>query len=158
MRTTQLGQLTVSAQGLGCMGMSEFYGATDWDSSVATINRALDLGVTFIDTADIYGQGHNEVLVGRAIAHRRDEVQLATLDADDFRRRNPRFAGDAGPANQAITDAVRSVADAKGVAPAQIALAWVYAQQDRLGVPLAPIPTPSASSGSSRTSPPSTSP
>jgi aryl-alcohol dehydrogenase-like predicted oxidoreductase len=78
MRTTKLGQLTVSAQGLGCMGMSEWYGAADWDSSIATINRALDLGVTFIDTADIYGAGHNEVLVGRGIAHRRDEVQLAT--------------------------------------------------------------------------------
>ena len=55
MRTAKLGQLTVSAQGLGCMGMSEWYGATDWDESIATINRALDLGVTFIDTADIYG-------------------------------------------------------------------------------------------------------
>jgi hypothetical protein len=59
MRTTKLGDLTVSAQGLGCMGMSEWYGATDWDESIATINRALDLGVTFIDTADIYGTGHN---------------------------------------------------------------------------------------------------
>src|SRR6204780_5280655 len=78
MRTTKLGDLTVSAQGLGCMGMSEWYGATDWDESIATINHALDLGVTFIDTADIYGAGHNEVLVGRGIAHRRDEVQLAT--------------------------------------------------------------------------------
>src|SRR5579862_753537 len=78
MRTTKLGDLTVSAQGLGCMGMSEWYGPTDWDQSIATINRALDLGVTFIDTADIYGAGHNEVLVGRGIAHRRDEVQLAT--------------------------------------------------------------------------------
>ena len=58
----------------------------------------------------------------------------------DFRRRNPRFAGQAGQANQAIVDAVRSVADAKGVTPAQVALAWVYAQADRLGVPLAPIP------------------
>jgi aryl-alcohol dehydrogenase-like predicted oxidoreductase len=278
MRTISLGELTVSAQGLGCMGMSEWYGATDWDESVATINRALDLGVTFIDTADIYGAGHNEVLVGRAIAHRRDEVQLATkfgidrsggdakrvirgeaayvqrscessltrlgvdtidlyylhrppqtaeieetvgamaelvkqgkvrylglseindellrrayavhpitavqseyslwtrdveqdaigamrelgvgfvpysplgrgfltatvdvstLDARDFRSRNPRFTGQAAQANQAIVDAVRSVADAKGVPPAQVALAWVYAQQDRLGVPLAPIP------------------
>ncbi len=278
MRTTKLGQLTVSAQGLGCMGMSEWYGATDWDESVATINRALDLGVTFIDTADIYGAGHNEVLVGRAIAHRREEVQLATkfgidrsagdahrvvrgehdyvkrsaeasllrlgvdhidlyylhrppqtaqieetvaamaelvaegkvrylglsevtddllrrahavhpitavqseyslwtrdveqdaigamrelgvgfvpysplgrgfltatvdlstLDDRDFRRRNPRFAGEAGRANLAIVDAVRSVAGAQGVAPAQVALAWVYAQADRLGVPLAPIP------------------
>ncbi|HJY73076.1 MAG TPA: aldo/keto reductase, partial [Streptosporangiaceae bacterium] len=278
MRTTTLGQLTVSAQGLGCMGMSEWYGTTDWDESIATIHRALDLGVTFIDTADIYGAGHNEVLVGRGIAGRRDEVQLATkfgidrsggdrhrvvrgeaayvqrscessltrlgvdridlyylhrppqtaeieetvgamaelvaegkvrylglsevshdllrrayavhpitavqseyslwtrdpetdamdamrelgvgfvpysplgrgfltatvdlstLDAKDFRSRNPRFAGQAGQANLAIVDAVRKVADAKGVAPAQVALAWVYAQQERLGVNLAPIP------------------
>ena len=278
MRTTKLGDLTVSAQGLGCMGMSQSYGAADWDESIATIHRAIDLGVTFIDTADLYGTGHNEVLVGRALAHRRDEVQLATkfgidrsggeahrilrgehdfvkrsceasllrlgvevidlyylhrppqtaeieetvgamaelvaegkvrylglsevddellrrayavhpisavqseyslwtrdlettvigamrelgvglvpysplgrgfltgtvdmaaLDPDDFRRRNPRFTGQAGAANQAIADAVRSVADARGVAPAQVALAWVYAQEERLGVPLAPIP------------------
>ena len=78
MRKVSLGELTVSAQGLGCMGMSEWYGQTDWDESIATIHRALDLGVTFIDTADIYGAGHNEVLVGRAIVGRRDEVQLAT--------------------------------------------------------------------------------
>ena len=78
MRTTKLGDLTVSAQGLGAMGMSEFYGPGDWDESIATIHRALDLGVTFIDTADAYGAGHNEVLVGRGIAHRRDEVRLAT--------------------------------------------------------------------------------
>ena len=260
------------------MGMSEWYGATDWDESIATIHRALDLGVTFIDTADIYGAGHNEVLVGRGIAGRRDEVQLATkfgidrsggdahrvirgehdyvkrscessltrlgtdvidlyylhrppqtaeieetvgamaelvaegkvrylglsevtgdllrrahavhpitavqseyslwtrdvetdavdamrelgvgfvpysplgrgfltatvdpgsFDAKDFRRRNPRFNGEAGQKNLAIVEAVRTVADAKGVAPAQIALAWVYAQEKRLGVPLAPIP------------------
>jgi aryl-alcohol dehydrogenase-like predicted oxidoreductase len=278
MRTTKLGDLTVSAQGLGCMGMSEWYGPTDWDESIATINRALDLGVTFIDTADLYGAGHNEVLVGRGIAHRRDEVQLATkfgidrtggdahrivrgehdyvkraceasltrlgvevidlyylhrppqtaeieetvgamaelvtegkvrylglsevndellrrahavhpiaavqseyslwtrdletevlgamrdlgvglvpysplgrgfltgtvdvaaLDDNDFRRRNPRFRGQASEQNQAIAATVGKVADAKGVPPAQVALAWVYAQQDRLGVPLAPIP------------------
>jgi len=278
MRTTSLGELTVSAQGLGCMGMSEWYGATDWDESIATIHRALDLGVTFIDTADAYGSGHNEVLVGRGIAHRRDEVQLATkfgidrsggdakrvirgeaayvqracessltrlgvdtidlyylhrppqtaeieetvgamaelvkqgkvrylglsevndellrrayavhpitavqseyslwtrdvetdaiaamrelgvgfvpysplgrgfltatvdvstLDDKDFRSRNPRFTGEAGQSNQAIVDAVRGVADAKGIPPAQVALAWVYAQTERLGVSLAPIP------------------
>ena len=67
-------------------------------------------------------------------------LDLGTLDASDFRRRNPRFAGQARQANLAIADAVRSVADAKGVAPAQVALAWVYAQQERLGVPLVPIP------------------
>jgi aryl-alcohol dehydrogenase-like predicted oxidoreductase len=277
-RKVSLGGLEVSAQGLGCMGMSEWYGHTDWDESVATIHRALDLGVTFIDTADIYGAGHNEVLVGRAISGRRDEVQLATkfgidrsggddkrvirgergyvkracetslvrlgvdvidlyylhrppqtaeieetvgamaelvaegkvrflglsevdsallrrahavhpitavqseyslwardpettvldalrdlgvglvpysplgrgfltgtvdvtaLDAKDFRSRNPRFTGTAVQANQAIADAVRSVADAKGVAPAQVALAWVHGAGDRLGVRLVPIP------------------
>jgi aryl-alcohol dehydrogenase-like predicted oxidoreductase len=277
-RNVSLGGLEVSAQGLGCMGMSEWYGHTDWDSSVATIHRALDLGVTFIDTADIYGAGHNEVLVGRGISGRRDEVQLATkfgidrsggddkrvirgergyvkracetslvrlgvdvidlyylhrppqtaeieetvgamaelvaegkvrylglsevdsallrrahavhpitavqseyslwardpettvldalrelgvglvpysplgrgfltgtvdvaaLDAKDFRSRNPRFTGSALEANQAIADAVRKVADAKGVTPAQVALAWVHGAGDRLGVPVVPIP------------------
>ncbi|VXB06361.1 aldo/keto reductase [Nocardioides sp. AX2bis] len=70
--------LTVSTLGLGCMGMSEFYGATDDASATETIRRALDLGVTFLDTADMYGPFTNEQLVGRAIAGRRDEVQLAT--------------------------------------------------------------------------------
>jgi aryl-alcohol dehydrogenase-like predicted oxidoreductase len=277
-RNVSLGGLTVSAQGLGCMGMSEWYGHTDWDESVATIRRALDLGVTFLDTADAYGAGHNEVLVGRAISGRRDEVQLATkfgidrsggddkriirgergyvkracessltrlgvdvidlyylhrppqtaeieetvgamaelvaegkvrylglsevdsallrrayavhpitavqseyslwardpettvldalrdlgvglvpysplgrgfltgtvdvtaLDAKDFRSRNPRFTGSAVQTNQLIADAVRSVADAKGVAPAQVALAWVHGAEARLGVPVVPIP------------------
>jgi aryl-alcohol dehydrogenase-like predicted oxidoreductase len=278
MRTTNLGDLTVSAQGLGCMGMSQSYGPTNWDESLATIDRAFDLGVTFLDTADAYGVGHNEVLVGRAIAGRRDQVQLATktgidrsmghdrpvfhgergyikrsceasllrlgvdvidlyylhrppqtgsieeavgamgelvaegkvrylglsevdedllrrahavhpitavqseysvwtrdpetavvpalrelgvglvpysplgrgfltgtvdaakLGAGDFRAGNPRFADGAAEANATIADEVRAVAGDKGVPPAEIALAWVYAQEDRLGVPVVPIP------------------
>jgi len=278
MRTVALGELTVSAQGLGCMGMSEWYGAADWDDSITTIRRALDLGVTFLDTADVYGAGHNEVLVGRAIDGRRAEVQLATkfgidrsmgddarvlrgerayvrracdasllrlgvdvidlyylhrppqtaqieetvgamaelvadgkvrhlglsevdsvllrrayavhpitavqseyslwtrdvestvadalrelgvglvpyaplgrgyltgtvdvasLSADDFRSRNPRFAGGAADRNQVIADAVRAVAERKDVAPAQVALAWVQGRSQRLGVPVVPIP------------------
>jgi len=74
----QLRDLTVSALGLGCMGMSEFYGSTDEQQGIDTIHRALDLGVTFLDTADMYGPFTNEELVGKAIAGRRDDVQLAT--------------------------------------------------------------------------------
>src|SRR6476661_11023192 len=70
--------LTVSALGLGCMGMSEFYGTGDEGEAIATIHRALDLGVTFLDTADMYGPFTNEQLVGKAVKGRRDEVQLAT--------------------------------------------------------------------------------
>ncbi len=73
-----LGGLEVSALGLGCMGMSQSYGAADRSESLATVHRALDLGVTFLDTSDVYGDGHNEELVGEAIAGRRDDVQLAT--------------------------------------------------------------------------------
>ncbi len=259
------------------MGMSEWYGAADWDESIRTIHRALELGVTFLDTADVYGAGHNEVLVGRAIHDRRDAVQLATkfgidrsggdrdrrirgsanyvkracessllrlgvdhidlyyahrppqdveieetvgamaglveegkvrhlglsevnadllrrahavhpitavqseyslwtreveavaptmaelgvglvpysplgrgfltgkvdldsLDDKDFRGHNPRFSGEAARSNQQIVDAVNAVAERRGVTASQVALAWVYAQADRLGVHLAPIP------------------
>ena len=74
----QIGTLTVSSLGLGCMGMSEFYGTPDEQGGTDTIHRALDLGVTVLDTADMYGPFTNEQLVGKAIAGRRDEVQLAT--------------------------------------------------------------------------------
>jgi aryl-alcohol dehydrogenase-like predicted oxidoreductase len=79
MERRTLGQgLEVSEQGLGCMGMSAFYGATDEDESIATIHRAIELGITFLDTAQLYGQGANEELVGRAVRGRRDEVEIAT--------------------------------------------------------------------------------
>ncbi|GGP01497.1 aldo/keto reductase [Nonomuraea glycinis] len=77
-RTLGNGGPRVSALGLGCMGMSEFYGQGDEKESIAVIHRALDLGIDFLDTADMYGNGHNERLVGRAIEDRRDQVVLAT--------------------------------------------------------------------------------
>lgn len=277
MKRAVLGGLDVSAQGLGCMGMSEYYGTTDWDANLATIGHAIDVGVTLFDTADQYGAGHNEVLLGRGIVGRRDAVQIATkfgidrssgddrrvhrgdapyvkrsceasllrlgvdhvdllylhrppqnaeieetvgamaelvqegkvrylglsevdsdllrrahgihpiaavqseyslwtrdveqvtptmaelgvglvpyaplgrgfltgsvrreaLDPNDFRARNPRFNGAAGRQNQAIADTVGVVAARLGVLPAQVALAWVYAQARRLGVSVVPIP------------------
>ncbi|WP_433021043.1 aldo/keto reductase [Kribbella sp. CA-294648] len=79
MRESQLGELTVSCLGLGCMGMSQSYGVQSDDAeSIATVHAAIDAGCTFIDTADVYGDGANEELVGRALAGRRDEVVLAT--------------------------------------------------------------------------------
>jgi aryl-alcohol dehydrogenase-like predicted oxidoreductase len=95
MDTRKLGAegLEVSAEGLGCMGMSEFYGATDDGESIATIHRALALGVTLIDTADIYGPQTNEVLVGEALLGRRDEVILATKFGIVRDPNNPTFRG-----------------------------------------------------------------
>src|SRR5215218_4042591 len=281
MRTRTLGNLTVAAQGLGCMGMSEFYGTGDQAEAERTISRALDLGVTFLDTADMYGPFTNEQLVGKAIAGRRGEVVLATkfgnerrpdggrvgingrpeyvhracdaslqrlgvdvielyyqhrvdtsvpieetwgalrelveagkirhagiseaapetirrahavqpvtavqteyslwtrdpedngvlatcaelgigfvayspigrgflsgrirsvedLQADDFRRHNPRFQGENFARNLDLVDRVREIADEKGVTASQLALAWVMAQSDRAGNPtIVPIP------------------
>ena len=87
MKQRRLGSqgLEVSAEGLGCMGMSQSYGPADEVESIATIHRALDLGVTFLDTADMYGPFTNERLVGRAIAGRRDEVVLATKFGNERR-------------------------------------------------------------------------
>jgi aryl-alcohol dehydrogenase-like predicted oxidoreductase len=85
MQTRHLGSLSVSAIGLGCMGMSEFYGSGDDAESIATIHRALDLGCSFLDTADMYGPFTNERLVGKAIAGRRDEVVVATKFGNERR-------------------------------------------------------------------------
>jgi len=108
MKTRKLGSegLEVSALGLGCMGMSEFYGRGDESESVATIHRALDLGINFLDTADMYGPFTNEQLVGRAIRDRRDNVVLATKFAN-VRGENGEFLGIRGDA-----DYVRQACDA----------------------------------------------
>ncbi|MBL1110328.1 aldo/keto reductase [Streptomyces sp. 5-8] len=106
--TRHLGNLAVSAQGLGCMGMSHGYGATDDAQSIATLHRALDLGVTLLDTADFYGAGHNEELIGRAIAGRRDEVVLATKFGFANRLGEPtRIRGDAAYVRQACEASLR---------------------------------------------------
>src|SRR5512135_3702643 len=78
MKTRTLGSLKVSAIGLGCMGMSAFYGSSDEQEAVATIHRALELGINFLDTAQLYGPLTNEQLVGRAVKGRRDEYVIAT--------------------------------------------------------------------------------
>ncbi len=106
MDTRTLRDLTVSAQGLGCMGMSEFYGTGDQAEAERTIHRALDLGVTFLDTADMYGPFTNEQLVGRAIADRRDEVVLATKFGNERRPDGTRLGVNGKP------DYVRAACDA----------------------------------------------
>ncbi|GGJ41525.1 aldo/keto reductase [Streptomyces brasiliensis] len=106
--TRHLGELAVSAQGLGCMGMSHGYGAADDTQSIATLHHALDLGVTLLDTSDFYGSGHNEELIGRAIAGRRDEVVLATKFGFANRLGEPTLIrGDAAYVRQACEASLR---------------------------------------------------
>jgi aryl-alcohol dehydrogenase-like predicted oxidoreductase len=108
--TCRLGDLTVGAQGLGCMGMSAYYGAADPSESIATIHRALDRGVTLVDTADLYGNGANERLVGRTIATRREQVVLATKFGIQSSPNDPmvkRIRGDADYVAQACERSLR---------------------------------------------------
>ncbi|MGK5637087.1 aldo/keto reductase [Streptomyces sp. URMC 126] len=108
--TRRLGGLTVGAQGLGCMGMSHAYGASDDDQSVATLHRALDLGVTLLDTSDFYGRGHNEELIGRALAApaRRERAVVATKFGFANRLGEPTvIRGDAAYVRQACEASLR---------------------------------------------------
>jgi len=111
MQTRRLGSggLEVSALGLGCMGMSEFYGPADDAQSIAVIHRALELGVNFLDTADMYGPFVNEELVGRAIAGRRDQVVLATKFGNSRGPHGERLGirGDADYVRQCAEDSLR---------------------------------------------------
>src|SRR5947208_668456 len=160
MKHISLGGLDVSRIGLGAMSMSGYYNIGEGSDaeSILAIHRALDLGVTHLDTAEIYGPFINEELVGRAVRGHRDKAVLATkfgivshaargpgvLDsspanirtADDWRKTNPRFTGEHFQRNLRVVDEVEAVAAEVGATSAQIALAWLLAQ----GNDIAPIP------------------
>ena len=107
METRKLGSLEVSALGLGCMGMSAFYGSTDEGEAIATIQRALELGINFLDTAQLYGPLTNEELVGRAVKGRRDEYVIATKFARRMDNATPGHMSSIGPLDGSA-DHVRS--------------------------------------------------
>jgi aryl-alcohol dehydrogenase-like predicted oxidoreductase len=110
MHTRMLGKLEVSALGLGCMGMSAFYGSTDESEAIATIHRAQELGITFLDTAQLYGPLTNEELVGRAVAGHRDEYVIATKFARRMDNATPGDMSTTGPLDGSA-DHVRSSID-----------------------------------------------
>src|SRR4030095_5863613 len=99
MKRRKLAELEVSALGLGCMGMSAFYGSADQDEAIVTIQRALELGITFLDTAQLYGPMTNEELVGRAIKGRRDEYVIATKFSRRMDNARPGDMSTVGPSD-----------------------------------------------------------
>src|ERR1700732_1215437 len=109
MESRKLGSLEVSALGLGCMGMSAFYGSTDEGEAIATIQRALELGIDFLDTAQLYGPMTNEELVGRAIEGHRDEYVIATKSARNLDNAIPGDMSTVGPVDGSADYVRRSV-------------------------------------------------
>src|SRR5438445_561078 len=139
-RTLGSSTLAVSATGLGCMSMSGVYGKGDDVESIAVIHHALDLGVNFLDTSDMYGWGHNEELVahaplGRSLLTGR-VTRVADIPQDDRRRDHPRFKDENLLRNVELVRRIERIAQEKRCTPAQLALAWLLAQ----GPDVVPIP------------------